>query len=220
MDFSGPESADFANVAALNRAFLDRLRSGPDGGDLRSGIPVSLRRAILGLGRRQVARLAAAPFLLLSVREHDAGTWDRLCADNASADLFARSRDLKPDIAVAAVSFIWHLTRRNPYAARLVCGASPQWCEQISEHTLFDLLQRVGADPQILQPRFAGNVGCWQKLLGPGLSSNAGVRESAYLACLQTLLTDTSREPVRRLRTAACNTSIPVLSMTKQKRVT
>jgi hypothetical protein len=152
------------------------------------------------------------------IAQSDTRPW--LCADHASADLFARSRDLKPDIAVAAVSFIWHLTRRNPYAARLVCGASPQWCEQISEHTLFDLLQRVGADPQILQPRFAGNVGCWQKLLGPGLSSNAGVRESAYLACLQTLLTDTSREPVRRLRTAACNTSIPVLSMTKQKRVT
>ena len=45
MDFSGPEPADFANVAALNRAFLLRLRSPSAGRDLRAHIPEPLRKA-------------------------------------------------------------------------------------------------------------------------------------------------------------------------------
>jgi hypothetical protein len=220
MDFSGPEPADFANVAALNLAFLDRLRSRTAGRRLRNSIPAPLGEAALCLSDRQARRLSAAPFLLLSLREHDAETWDRLGVHDPAGDLFTAADDSNPDLAVAAVSFIWQLARRNPYAARLVCGASPAWCEQIGEYTLLRLLQSVGACPHILGPRFADNAACWRKLLGPGLSADAGVRESAYLACLQTLLTDRLDEPARRLQTAACRRSTPAASITNAKRVT
>ena len=65
MDFSGPEPADFANVTALNRAFLVRLRSPSVGRKLRDHIPEALQAAVEGLTDRHVERLSAAPFLLM-----------------------------------------------------------------------------------------------------------------------------------------------------------
>lgn len=218
MDFSGPERTDFANVQALNRAFLLKLRSPAAGRRLRDRIPAALRDAIEGLTDRQVDRLSASPFLLLSLREHNAEFWRGLEADSPVMDLFASTANCRDEIAVAAVSFIWQLTRRNPYAARLVTGASPAWCERLGEFTLLTLLERVATCRDFLRPRFADDTTCWQKLLGSGLSSEARIRESAYLACLQTLVTKRLHGPPRRMRAAACASSIPVLSITNPRR--
>ena len=220
MDFSGPERTDFANVEALNRAFLLKLRSPAAGRRLREQLPDTLRDATKGLTDSQVERLSAAPFLLLSLREHDAEFWRGIAADSPMADLFAPSGASRDEITVAAVSFIWQLTRRNPYAARLITGASPEWCERLGEFTLLTLLQRLSSCRDFLRPRFAGDAACWRKLLGSGLSSKAQIRESAYLACLQTLVTKRHHVPARRLRAAACTSSIPVLSITNPHRTT
>jgi hypothetical protein len=218
MDFSGPERTDFANVEALNRAFLLKLRSPAAGRRLRDRIPEALRDAIEGMTDRQVNRLSASPFLLLSLREHDAEFWRELEADSPVMDLFATSDSCRDEIAVAAASFIWQLTRRNPYAARLVTGASPAWCERLGEFTLLTLLERVAACRDLVRPRFANDVACWRKLLGSGLSSKPRIRESAYLACLQTLVTKRLHGPPQRMRAAACASSTPVLSITSSRR--
>lgn len=218
MDFSGPERTDFANVEALNRAFLLRLRSRAAGRRLRERIPAALRDVIRGLTDCQVERLSASPFLLLSLRENDPEFWRDIETDSPVADLFAAPGKPPDEIAVAAISFVWQLTRRNAYAARLVTGASPEWCERLGEFTLLTLLQRVSMCRDFMRPRFADDVACWQKLLGSGLSSRAQVRESAYLACLQTLVTRRLHAPTRRLRAAACTSSSPVLSLSNPQR--
>lgn len=211
MEFSGPEPADFANVIALNRAFLRRLRAGSPGRDLRALIPGTMRHAVTGLTDRHVERLSALPFLLLSLRERDASFWNSVAADGATPDLFMSDARTHDEITVPAMSFLWQLARRNPYAARLVSGAPPDWCDHVGEYTLLALLQRIRGRRDVLQPRFAGHEGCWQKLLGPGLSSRRQVRESAHLTCLQTLLTDEPPSTPRRMRAAACSRSVPVL---------
>ena len=58
MDFSGPEPADFANVTALNRAFLMRLRDPLPGERLRRCMPSRSRSAIRTLSNLQVERLS------------------------------------------------------------------------------------------------------------------------------------------------------------------
>ena len=127
MDFSGPEPADFANVAALNRAFLIRLRSPSLGQGLRGHIPEPLHGAVEGLTDRQVERLAAAPFLLMSLHETDERFWHDAALEDPVADLFDTGGDPHHELSVAAMSFVWQLAQRNPYAARLVCGAAPAW---------------------------------------------------------------------------------------------
>ena len=59
MEFSGPDAADFANVRALNHAFLARLRSPGDGRHLREQLPSALGALLEALTNLQVERLAA-----------------------------------------------------------------------------------------------------------------------------------------------------------------
>lgn len=220
MEFSGPEPADFANVVALNRAFLRRLRSPSVGRDLREFIPAAMRQAVEGLTDRHVERLAASPFLLLSLRERDADFWSRIARVEPAQDLFAMDASHHDDVKVPAMSFLWQLARRNPYAARLVSGGTTGWCDQIGEYTLLALLGQIQGRRDVLQPRFAGLDSCWQKLLGPGLSSEVQVRRSAHLACLQTLLTGEPKAAPPRMRAAACNSSAPVATIAGPRRMT
>ena len=186
MDYTGPDAADFADVAALNHAFLVRLRSpGPPGARLREHLPAQLRAVVAALRDVQVERLTSSPFLLLSLRERDADFWQRLAAEQALPDLFAAERDYTDDLLAAAVSFLWHLARRNPYAVRLIAGAGNDWCSLVTSTTLLALLRQASSRRDLLQPRLAGNLAFWTKLLGAGLDSNAEIRSAAHAACLE-----------------------------------
>lgn len=203
MDYSGPDAADYADVAALNYAFLVRLRSPGDAGTrLRAHLPGELRRVVTALRDVQIERLASSPFLLLTLRERDSAYWKRLADEHLSPDLFLAQRDATDEVAAAALSFLWHLARRNPYAARLVAGAGNEWCSMLTGHTLLPLLRQAAGRRDLLQPRHAGNAAFWGKLLGPGLDSNAVIRSAAHTACLQTILTNMPA-PVRLARAAA-----------------
>ena len=209
MDYTGPDTADFADVAALNHAFLVRLRAtGSAGSRLREQLPASLRSVVAALRDVQVERLAASPFLLLSLREQDAEYWQRLAGEHAMPDLFAAEAKGTDEIAAAALSFLWHLARRNPYAVRLVAGAGHDWCAMLTSNTLLPLLRRASSRPDLLQPRHASSPAFWTKLLGPGLDSNAVIRAAAHTACLQTILTEMP-EPARQPRAAACRSQLP-----------
>ncbi len=185
MDFSGPEPADFRNVQSMNRAFLRQMRGSSSGHDLRQQMAQEVRPMIRGLTELQIERLATTPFLLLSLRERDPDYWSFLGSDAPSADLLGTKRRAGEcgQLVAASLGFLWQLARRNPYAARLVSGATLNWCEQLADCTLFRILQRTAGRSDMLRPRRAADVEFWGKLLGPGLCSDQQVRGAAQLCC-------------------------------------
>lgn len=220
MDYTGPDAADFADVAALNRAFLVRLRSpGRAGARLREQMPEQLQCIVAAMRDVQVERLALSPFLLMSLRERDAAYWQRLGSEQGPGDLFAVDDRGTDEVVGAALSFLWHLARRNHYAVRLVAGAGTDWCTMLTASTLLSLLRRASSRADLMQPRHAGNAAFWRKLLGPGLDSNVAVRGAAHTACLQTILTDLPA-PARQPRAAACRSHIPPLRRRRSRRPT
>ncbi len=212
MEYQGPEPADLVNVCALNSAFLDWLRV--RGGT--SAIPVTpqIGAALAGMNRRQFERLSRTPFLLMSFREYDEGQWRSLFAAQPDTDLFDALQ--APDeeatrLITAGLGFLWQLSKRNPYAARLVSGASLNWCEQLAACTLVELFTRAVAEYPLLEPRMIDNPDVWRKLLNGCVSAKKDVRIAARVSALQTLLTRSSTGSYRHLAAAAC--SMPAVAV-------
>lgn len=213
MDFSGPEPADFRNVRSLNYEFLSCLRSSTTGIDLRRQMAAELGTIICSLTDLQVERLSATPFLLFSLRESDMDYWSCLSAEEPHGDLLSTAKLPKElgQLAAACLGFLWQLAQRNPYAARLISGATLSWCEQLADRTLFRVMQRMSARSDLLHPRRAADEGFWLKLLGPGLSSEQDVRIAAQLSALQSILTVDPAARYRALPAAACRSTAPTL---------
>jgi len=218
MDFLGPEPADFANVTALNRAFLMRLRDPLSGERLRLCLPSRAQSSIRRLSHLQVERLSTLPYLLLSVRERDQACWRALADDNPNRDLLLPGNESADEIVTATLSFLWQLARRNPYAVRLISGATLNWCEQLADYTLLTLLQRAAIRNDLLQPRLADNEDLWLRLLGPGLSPDSQVRRAAHVASLQVMLTKDPVVQYRSMKTAACSNPVPALRVADRRR--
>lgn len=220
MDYSGPEFSDLKDVQSINLAFLTFL-SRTDGQHLRSLLPQDLQPALTALRPRQLERLAAVPFLLLSLNETNDDYWRSSPRGKSIRDLFTPAQDVANPlcrVATAAVGFLWQLARRNPYAARITCGASLAWCEQLAEQTLLQVLEIAAADCQTLLPRRADDKIFWHRLLGAGVSTEASIRRAAHMSALQTVLLPLAAAPARRFRSAACYSSIPsVQRKTKHK---
>lgn len=219
MEFSGPETDDLTDVHSLNAAFLEYL-SGPDGERLRSDMPSSLRLAVKGLSDRNIQRLSSVPFLLMSCRETDDNYWQQSRRDQPVRDLFTPSHnDTDPvaKLASAALGFLWQLARKNPYAARLVSGASLLWCERLAECTLLYVLELAADDRQTLAPRLAGDKLFWGRLLSAGLSSATEIRRAAHLNALQSVLAPLAIGQSQRLRSAACYSSVPAVELRQQR---
>lgn len=205
MDYQGPSAADFANVAALNRGYLSYLRRNAGIGGGKREIGPAFRPLIANLTEVDVRRLAEAPFLLFSLREMDGKFWNRLFAAAPDADLFAQP--LNADafrIVAAALAFLWQLANQNPFAARVLAGATPTWCEALAESTLYRLLRRAGTERGMLEPRLADNAAFWKRLLSTGLHSESGIRRAAQVSTLQIMLTEAGHTKYRRLASAAC----------------
>ena len=219
MDYSGPEPADFANVTSLNHAFLSGLRRPIRGQQLRRQMTSRVRSSIRELTDLQIDRLSATPFMLMSLRERDIEYWRSLFADDANEDLFlsAAAEPETEQLATAGIAFLWQLARRNPYTARLLCGATIRWCEELTDRTLLRLLQQTCRRNDLLQPRLAGSDEFWDKLLGPGLSSEPQVRNAAHLAVLQSILTEDPVAQYHPLKAAACSTLVPSLRVAERK---
>ena len=214
MDFRGPASADYANVRSLNRSFLGILRASGAGAAQRGVLPSIIEPQIAGLTDLQIERLSGCPFLLPSFREGDADFWERLLNDEPTGDLWTvpPGNGLER-ILIAGLAFLWQLARRNPYAVRLVTGASVGWCEQLAAANLVDLLQTAATRSDLLSPRFAGQAEPWSRLLGPGIASTSTVRSAAHLSVLQSMLTTANPREQRRLRAAACRSPVPALGI-------
>lgn len=191
-EYPGPDRADYANVFALNAAFL---------------------RATSDLKGPQRGRLAASPFLLFSLREDDLQWWERILADDHQADLvseFAASDFELRRIQTVAISYLWQLARQNAYAARVVSGASIAWCEKIAELPLITLLDRSAGRSDLMKSRLDTSDTLGGRLLGDGISASRDLRRSSQFSALQGLLTRSGLDESARLPAAACTLSGPM----------
>lgn len=191
MAFSGPELSDYENVVALNEAWLGLLQQDTRLRNGLVGLPDSLRGRITNLSKSQIARLATTPFLLFSFREEDDRYWTRVLDGSPERDLFAASdTDEAGTLVSAGLGFIWQLARRNPYALRLICGATIYWTERIAEQTFFGLLEAVRTTGDTPAIRLVQQRELWRKLLDSGVSREEMIRHAAQMSALQVILTD------------------------------
>lgn len=192
MDFAGPEPADFANVRALNGAFLEIARRRRLTRACLNGLEGGLAGRLQSLSGTEAGRLAAAPFLLFSLRERDLRLWDELFNAAGKRDLFTGEPAAGDELArltAAGLGFVWQLAQRNPYAARVLAGASLHWCEQIAERTFLQLLAIAGLRNDLLQLRSGNDSSLWRKLLDAGVACHDMLRQSAHVSALQSVLT-------------------------------
>jgi hypothetical protein len=207
MEYQCPEPADLANVEALNQAFLRWLHKHQQDLTPRSEAAKQLGTRLGRLDDKAVARLARAPFLLMSLDEHDERRWREVFADTPCADLFDtqhRRSEIENRLTLALLGFLWQLARRNPYTTRLVSGATLEWCDHLATLSLVALYAQVGRCPP-LQPRLSGDAEFWDKLLGGGTSSRREVRLAARASAMQTVIAGSAMSMPRQFPAAACN---------------
>jgi hypothetical protein len=220
VEFRGPGATDFENVRSLNRAYLDLLKRDRRTRQCLQGLPPSLAARLASLAEAEADRLAAAPFLLMSFRERDDEFWQEVFCDVSRADLFAVPEAPSDDlgrIISAGLGFIWQLARANPFAARLICGASLHWCEQLTECTFFRVLATAGTRADALTLRCGADAGLWAKLLESGVSREKQVRRAAHISALQAVLTRASMPETRRWAAAACAVKAPTLKVADER---
>ncbi len=206
MEYPGPSEDDFANVRALNAAFLTGVKE--ERFELRDQDDSLLQELVAALSPAQVERLAATPFLLFTLHENRPDYWDGLFAKESAADLFTpRGSSSARELVAGAIGFLWRLAGQNPYTARVVSGAPLGWCERLAAEPLIDVLQSAVSRHDLVAPRFPAASNMWQKLLGAGVSSDEQVRRAAQLAALQSMLTGAPQEPA--MRAAACRFAPP-----------
>lgn len=213
MDYRGPCRVDYDNVRALNEALLAYLASVPDDPAL-AGLPTATAGRLATLTATERRRLAAAPFMLMSFRERDPGSWDGVLDAQGEPDLFAGSGD-RLGLIAAGLGFVWQLARQNPYAARLICGASLHWCEALAEQTLCAVLAAAAVRDELLVLRAADRVRLWDLLLDAGVSRRGEIRRAAHISALHAILSGAPVE--RQWQAAACPMHRPSLSVTANR---
>jgi len=221
MEFEGPSAVDYENVHSLNQAFLALLKRDSQARRCLAAFPARQAGRLSGLTDQQAARLARAPFLLFSLRERDDRFWEPVFADPGNGDLFAvppSTSDELGRLIAAGLGFVWQLAKHNPYAARLICGASLHWCEQLTERTFLHVLALAGTQQDILVIRAATDAELWDKLLSSGVSRDHDVRRAAHIGALQFVLTSAAQPPGRRFAAAACAARPPLLRVADDDR--
>lgn len=197
MEYEGLTHDVLDNVAALNGAWLDHLSIGTE---VLSKLPPGGRE-----------RLAATPFLLFTLREQDDAWWKSLLHRSRQRDLLDESpavADWLRSLQSTGLAFLWQLSRRNPYVARIVSCASPGWCECIARVTLVAILEPA-TRCEILAPRYALDSPEFQRLLRRGGNGRRAAREAAQIAALQSLLMRADVADYARLPAAACRMTVP-----------
>ena len=212
MDFQGPTPADYENLRSLNAAFLQLVQG--KGSRFLDGLAPDLLRRLQRLNRTEIGWLAATPFLLFSFRERDDRYWQKLLSEDECRDLFTVPMRLTDDagrLICAGLGFVWQLANHNPFAARLLCGASTHWCERITERTFLHILAIAGHRADILVLRAQQDTALWRKLLLAGVSEEAKARHAAHISALQHVLT--ARPILTGWQAAACKSRNPALEV-------
>lgn len=216
MEFPGPCAEDLAQVARLNRAFLDSLAGG--GLRLVAELPIPLATALRRASPAGRERLSRCPFLLFSLGERDAALWAPLFEGKPEVDLFT-ALDSAPaeevPLVSAALAYLWRFASHNPYAARVVSGAPAGWCEQLAGSSLVELYE-FARRPGLMRLRRASSGAFWQRLVTTGMSDEPEVRRAARIWALQAILTRPPEAPRAVLPAAACRMPVPALSVAER----
>lgn len=202
MDYRGPQPADYDNVRALNLAFLKLLADSSRTGRYFRHLPAVLAERGMAMSIAERERLAGAPFLLFSCKEGDVEYWQWLLDIQQRPSLLDNPPDAdsaEAGVVAAALGFMWQLARQNPYAARLICGASLHWCEELAARPLLDVVSAATCG-NVLELRAAADAELWNKLLHTATLDAQAVAEAARISALQRVLTRST--PVRPARTA------------------
>lgn len=215
MQYLGPAAVDFAEVVALNRAFLVLVNADPNAPQFLRGLDESLACRLRSLTPAQCERLACAPFLLFSVGEGDVSPWADQGPSAAPEDLFAEAsgQDAQARLMAAALGFVWQLARQNAHSLRLLTGASLHWCERLADQPLLTVIERGSADPELLRLRGAENTSVWQKLLVDGVRQRETLRVAAQLSAMHMMVTGLGAVLSTRWASAACRSRPPTLSV-------
>jgi hypothetical protein len=219
MDFECPDGSAYINLRSLNRGFLELLAERHS----MPAVPQDIATRIRLMSERQRERLAATPFLLFSLRERDDRYWQSVIATatDRDADLFdpsSATANQRAKLVCATLGYIWQLARNNPYAARLMCGASLHWCETIGEMTLYRLIAAAGTRDDIMVLRHCENSDLWSKLLVSGVRREIMEREAAQVSALQLVLTGGAGGAEAQLAVAACRRRPPRLRVADRTR--
>jgi hypothetical protein len=204
MEYEGLTPDDLANVHALNGAWL-RLHQ-------------VHAKELPRLSNNQLKRLALAPFLLFSFREHDDFRWKSLLEAGSQNDLLEEQATAGSDLLglqTTGLAFIWGLARRNGYVARLVSGAPLHWCEQIASATLVQILDSASRR-LIIEPRLEMTSDSHKRLWLRGGSAVQKLRVYAQISALQAMLTSRQLVPFRRMPAAACRMPQPAHQITNE----
>ena len=196
MDYEGLTPDDLANVRALNATWLD--------------LTLEETGRVVRLTRRRRQRLGT-PFLLFSLRENDDKLWVRLLDDRRQPDLLRSATDPGDGrwaLQSTALAFLWELSRRNPFVARVVGCAPLLWCERIASMTLMQLQESVAGE-LLIEPRFEAGSPQYRRLLQRGGSALREARRFAQMAAMQSLLTQGDIAQHGRLAAAACRMAGP-----------
>ena len=221
MEFQGPVAGDLANVHALNLAFLDVLRKDDEDPVRTRPETEALVAKLAALGTQQSGRLAQCPFLLFALAESEDWRWDSLFNSEERRDMIdrlERPSEVSARLTAATLGFLWELARRNPYAARLVSGASLNWCEQLSDASPVRLFQFAASETGLISPRLVNRAEFWAKLLDAGSSREKHIRHAAQLCALQTALTHQKSERYGQLPAAACSMPAPAMRVAERRR--
>lgn len=214
MLFEGPSAVDYENVRSLNRAFLTVLKRDVEAPRCLRGLSPKLAARLPVLTDHQAERLSWTPFLLFSFRERDDRFWEPMFESDGNGDLFSPAGETSDGVGrlvAAGLGFVWQLAKHNPYAARLICGASLHWCEQLTERTFLHVLAIAGRQRDVLTIRSAADDELWRKLLGNGTSRERAVCRAAHISALQRVLTHAMQPTAKRFAAAACATRPPLL---------
>jgi len=201
MDYQGPDAVDIRNTRALNRAYLAAIRPTSDVGDATGRTLTEL----------QARRLSMTPFLLFSLREQDVEFWEEVLADDPQADLLETvASPAIHELQVSALGFLWQLSRQRPYVARLVSGATANWCDRLSALTLVELIRMAAPRSDLIVPRFPEGDKVIDRLLQSGVSAQRNLQEMSQQFALQAMLTRSRPPRYEKLPAAACDRSTPV----------
>jgi hypothetical protein len=220
MLYESPQPIDLHNVCALNHAFLTLLRRDRAIRERLAGLRDDLARRLVSLDPRRAEKLAGVPFLLFSFRERDDRFWRQAFEPGANHDLLnaADRSAAMARLTAAGLGFAWQLARQNPYALRLVSGATVHWCEQLAETPLVRVLEFGSAHADVLLLRAAQSSDLWVKLLDGGVSSKAAVRRAAHMSALHAILTQPGRQAPIAWASAACRARPPALKVADEKK--
>lgn len=201
MDYQGPDAVDIRNTRALNLSYLAAIRPLNDVGEATGRMLTEL----------QARRLSMTPFLLFSLREQDVEFWDEVFADDPQADLLETTASPAiHELQVAALGFLWQLSRQRPYVARLVSGATAHWCDRLGALTLVELIRMAAHRSDLIVPRFPEGDKVIDRLLQSGISAKRNLQEMSQQFALQAMLTRSRPPRYERLPAAACDRSTPI----------